>query len=84
MIKPTNIAGKEYYSISEFAKLTNRTWQSVYRLAIKGNRMRKLIHKQFFGKLFILADELVEFPFTVSGRNNKEIFHYDKNGKVAG
>jgi len=82
-IAPTKIADGEYYTLKEFARLTNREEDSVRKLIKKGNRMRKLRHRYFFGSPFILAGELTEFPFTSSGRN-AEIFHYDKDGKVTG
>ena len=83
MITSTKIEGKSYFTIKEFAALTNRGRDSVWSLMLKGNRLRKLHYKRFFGKPFICADELTEFPFTVRGRS-LDIYHYDKNGKVTG
>ncbi len=78
---PTNIAKGNYYTLREFAVLTNRTEQSVRQLMMRGNRLRKLKYKHFFGKPFILAEELTEFPFTSSGYNG-EVFHYNTKGEA--
>ena len=60
-IVPTKISDEEFYTVKEFAHLTNRTEQSVRQLMKRGNRLRKLKYRHFFSKPFIFAEELTEF-----------------------
>ena len=56
----TNINGQDYYTIKQFAELTNRTEQSVRYLIKHGNRIRVLAHTTIGEKPFVLASELTE------------------------
>lgn len=62
------IEGKDYWLVSQFAKLTNKKEQTIRLLISKGNRIRKLNHIHIGEKPFICAEELFEFPFVVPGR----------------
>ena len=75
------INGESFYTVKQFAVLTNRTEQSVRFLITKGNRIRKLLVKRIAGRPFIFADELTDFPFTVAGKS-EDVFHYNAKGKV--
>jgi hypothetical protein len=68
--KPININGKDYWTVRQFAKLTNREEHSIRYLIIKGNRIRQLKSLTVGGKPFIEADELFNFPFVTTGRPN--------------
>jgi hypothetical protein len=78
---PIEIEGSLYYTVKQFASITNRSEQSVRLLILKGNKIRKLLCVKFADKPFIPIDELTDFPFTVSGRNQSP-YHYDKQGEV--
>ena len=75
------IDGETFYTVKQFALLTNRTDQSVRYLITHGNRVRKLLVKRLVGKPFIYTDELTDFPFTVAG-HSVDVYHYDKDGKI--
>jgi len=75
------IDGDSFYTVKQFALLTNRTEQSVRYLIIKGNRIRKLLVRKIADKPFVFADELTDFPFTVAGKSI-DIYHYTKDGKI--
>jgi hypothetical protein len=75
--------GKLYFDIKTFAAVTNRSRGSVCNLIAKGNRIRKLACEYFMDKPMIPASELIEFPFTVCGRNSEKTYHYDEFGRVA-
>lgn len=72
--------GKLYFTVKRFAWATKRSEQSVRFLMCYGNRIRRLKVKRFGGKPYIPYEELTEFPFTLPGRNTKEVYHYTKDG----
>ena len=76
------IAGSLFLTVKNFARLTNRSEQNVRFLITKGNRIRQLRIIRFAGKPMIYFSELTEFPFTVSGRGQEQIYHYDEHGQV--
>ena len=80
-IQPYRIDGSEYFSVKQFAVLTNRTYQSVMYLMKNGNRVRRLRVVRIADRPLIPAAELVEFPFTSPG-GRVEVYHYDKNGNA--
>ena len=80
-VDPYEVNGQLYYTIRQFADLTNRTVQSVRNLIAKGNRIRLLRADKIAGRPLIPAEELTEFPFTLPG-NDKSIYHYDSAGKI--
>lgn len=80
-LEPVQINGHEYYTVKQFAWLTNRSEQSVRHLMHNGNRVRKLKVKRIAGKPFILKEELTQFPFTTAGPV-LAVFHYDEDGRV--
>lgn len=63
-----NLDGRDYWTVSQFSKLTNRKEGTIRVLISKGNRIRKLETKKLGGKPFILAEELFNFPFVITGR----------------
>ena len=62
------IDGVEYWDCLQFANLTNRKPGAIRLLATKGNRIRILKGKHINGRLYIEAQELMEFPFVTCGR----------------
>ena len=76
------INDKTYYTVKDFARLTNKTEQTIRKLYNIGNRIRKLKGLYIANRLFILTSELTEYPFTVSGRNSRTVYHYDQEGVI--
>jgi hypothetical protein len=75
------IDGKRYFTIKNFAWVTMRSEVNVRFLISRGNRIRKIKIVRFGGKPFIPYKEMLEFPFTLPGRNNNEIYHYTERGE---
>lgn len=63
-----NLNGEEYWTVQQFARLTEKEPGTIRVLISKGNRVRKLKTVSVAGKPFILASELFEFPFVITGR----------------
>jgi len=76
------INGERYFSVRTFAEATKRSEQSVRFLMSYGNRIRKLTVVYVMDKPLIPYSELTEFPFTLPGRNNEEVYHYDEDGVI--
>lgn len=72
--------GERYFNVKSFAIATKRSEQNVRFLMSYGNRIRKLKVEYIMGKPLIPYSELTEFPFTVSGRFNREVYHYNEDG----
>jgi hypothetical protein len=83
--KPAEFAvmvnGELCFTVKKFAKVTNRSEQSVRGLIARGNRVRRLKIIRLADRPFVPYSELIEFPFTVSGRT-ESVYHYDENGKI--
>ena len=79
-VEPIEINDELYYTVKQFALLTNRTEQSVRRLINEGNRVRKLFSKKIGHTILVPHGELVAFPFTVSG-HAEQIYHYELDAK---
>lgn len=77
-----DVGGELYFTVNAFARVTHREPQTIRRYIISGNRIRKLRIIRVAEKPLIPYVELLEFPFTVSGRHSTEVYHYDENGKV--
>ena len=75
------INGKRYFEVKNYAWATNRSQQNVRFLMSYGNKFRKLKVEYVAGKPMIPWEELTEYPFTVPGRNSKEVYHYNEDGK---
>lgn len=73
------IDDKEYITIKEFSRLTNRTTSSSRYLILDGNKIRKLKAVLIDSTYFIEKDELYKFPFTDKGRYAQSVYHYDKD-----
>lgn len=78
------INGKKYLTVKDFAVVINRSEGTVRRLMSAGNRLRKIKFIHLAGKPFILASEVFNYPFTLSGRNTQDIFNYmeDNRGRL--
>ena len=82
--EPILINGSQYITVQEFAAIVNRSDQTVYNLIKKGNSIRKLKCINIAGKHLILYKEVVDFPFTWSGKCAKDnIYHYTYDGRIA-
>lgn len=69
-----------YFTVKHFAWVTKRSEQNIRFLMARGNRIRKLKVVRFGDKPYIPYDEMLEFPFTLPGRNSKQIYHYTEDG----
>lgn len=73
--------GERYFSVKHFAWATRRSEINVRHLIRDGNKFAKLKTVRIVGRIMIPYSELLKFPFTLSGRNNTEVYHYDEAGK---
>ena len=78
------INNKKYLTVRDFARVISRSEPTVRRLMSSGNRFRKLKYIHLAGKPFILASEVFNYPFTLSGRNFDDVFNYieDEKGQL--
>jgi hypothetical protein len=60
---PITINGEEYYTLEQFAHLTNRHTSHISMLFNKGNKIRTLNGIKIGGKPLICIAEVSEFPF---------------------
>ena len=81
LLDAISINGEFYFTVKQFALLTNRTEQSVRFLITKGNRVRKLLINRIANKPFVFANELTDFPFTVAGKS-EDVYHYNEKGEI--
>ena len=81
-VEKIKIQDKEYYSVNDFAFLTNRSPASIYHLVRNGNSIRKLKALNLLGKTFILCTELVTYPFVQGGKRTKVYYYNEKGEKV--
>lgn len=71
-IEPLNVNGDNYFSLSQFAYLVDRSEASIRHLISKGNKIRKL-KVCYFNKVPLIPEkELFDFPFLLRGRNPKD------------
>lgn len=84
LLTPIEIDKEMFYSVKQFAILTNRTEQTVKYLMRKGNRVRKLRTKKIGTCSWVYAKELTEFPFTYTGTGaiENKVYHYNEKGEV--
>jgi hypothetical protein len=75
------INGIQYFSVKNFALATGKSEQSIRFLITNGNRLRSLKADRIADKPMIPYSELLEFPFTLAGRNSEEVYYYDENGQ---
>lgn len=81
-ISPVTLKG-EYFTVKQFAMLTNRSPQTIYNLVRHGNSIRRLKGVKIETFVLIPAKELEDFPFTNTGRYAKDsIYHYSHEGEV--
>lgn len=74
--------GKNYFTVRQFAELTNRSEKAVYALIKKGNRLRKLNAIMIVKRTLIPEEELTEFIFTGPGKQPySDAYRFDKEGK---
>ncbi len=81
-IKPHKISGKEYYTIQQFAIMSNRSEANVRHLLYVGNSKRKLQSIKVVNRPMIPIEELQLFPFTKAGFGGGDVYHYDEHGNV--
>lgn len=67
-LKTVNIDGTEFWTVEDFSALTQRSDRVIRILANGGNRLRVLKAKRVYGRVFIEANELFDYPFTANGR----------------
>lgn len=67
-LKTVNINGREYWSVNDFATLTQRSDRVIRNLVKFGNRLRKLVAIKVHDRLYIEAEELFDFQFTSGGQ----------------
>lgn len=76
-----DIDGIKYLTANDFAKLLERSRQSVDILIRKGNRIRRLkSYHNNKNNIYVPLSEVTEFPFTMQGQNPK-VYHYTMEGK---
>lgn len=73
--------GERYFSVKHFSWATRRSEVNTRHLMYRGNRVRRLKIVYINGKPMIPYTEMLEFPFTMPGRNSREVYHYDESGK---
>jgi hypothetical protein len=66
-LQTVNIEGKDFWTVADFAELTQRNHRIIRKLASVGNRLRKLKSLSLHERVYIEADELFNFPFTTGG-----------------
>ena len=69
---PVEIDGKKYYTVKQFAFLTDRSTATIYNLIGRGNAIRKLQCIRIGEKPMIPEAELTDFPFISPGPNGKD------------
>jgi hypothetical protein len=62
-LDPHIVEGDKYYTVKQFAFLTNKSSSRIYLLIYKGNKRRKLEARYFLGVPMIPVKELEGFPF---------------------
>lgn len=81
--EPTEINGHMYYQVKQFAMLTNRTTQSIYKLVKSGNAIRKLKAVYIGEKPYIPVEEVTDFPFISPGPFSEDnVYHYTLTGET--
>ena len=82
-IKKIPINDIDYITVNNMARITNKSDQTIYTLVHKGNSIRKMKSIKISEKVLIPYTEVVDFPFTVAGKNAREnIYHYNYEGKI--
>lgn len=80
-LTPIDLKG-EFYTVRQFAFLTNRSPQTIYNLIKTGNSVRKLVSRKIELFSLIPISELTHFPFTNTGRNAQvSVYHYTEDGQ---
>lgn len=72
------INGEDYWTVDQFSRLTGKKEGTIRVLISKGNRIRKLRTVHIAMKPFILAAEIFEFPFVITGRPSEEGDYVEK------
>jgi hypothetical protein len=67
-LKTVNINGKDYWTVGDFAELSQRSDRVIRNLVKHGNRIRKLLAMSIHDRVYIEAEELFNFPFTTGGQ----------------
>ncbi len=75
-VETANVNGVEVLTISQFARVTQKSNDVVRQLLCTGNRFRKLKATYVDGRTFIPVSELFDFPFSLPGRNRAILYRY--------
>jgi len=67
-LKTVNINGKDFWTVKDFAELTQRSDRVIRNLVKYGNRLRKLCAIHVHDRIYIEAEELFDFVFTSGGQ----------------
>ena len=67
-LKTVNINGKDFWTVKDFAELTQRSDRVIRNLVKYGNRLRKLCAIHVHDRIYIEAEELFDFEFTSGGQ----------------
>lgn len=81
-MQTTDINGKKYYTIKQFAEIIGKTEQSVRNYIRLGNKIRRLDSIKVGYTILIPVEELVDYPFTSRGNNSDVVYHFDAMGEV--
>lgn len=77
-LESTEINGQDFWTVKQFSELTGRTEYTIRLLSNKGNSIRKLSSKSINSRKYIFAQELLDFPFTITGRPTEEGYKSEK------
>jgi len=75
------IEGDEYYSISDFCLIVNKSRMRINQLINEGNKERKLKCLRLGPRTYIPVKELSEYPWFTGGRSNLR-YHYTEEGAI--
>jgi hypothetical protein len=76
-----DIDGVKYLTANDFAKLLDRSRQSIDTLIRHGNRIRKMkSYHDDKNKIYVPLSEVTEFPFCMQGIDG-HVYHYSLTGK---
>lgn len=80
-IKPININGTDYYTIEQFAVLTDKKAKSIEHLALYGRNNQGIIKtKKINGVRYVYATELKDYLWSEPGAGAKNRYYFNDNG----
>lgn len=73
------VKNEQYVTISAASHILGRTVNSIRRLVLQGNSIRRMKALRDGSKFLIPVKEIYGFPFLAPGHNNTDlIYHFDK------